>query len=152
MLGVGVGLGVYEFEPPREQDELPPVIFLNAPETFRPKPFMMEQNTCNSERVTLVEPKWMFLPASCSFFLAAKKWEREVSWDQILSKNPMKTREQSLRLSEWMRVECESSTPTSRPLFKGRMARHHWRRQDSMASDRWRRMGQLAVGRGSAEP
>ena len=34
---------VYEVEPPREWDELPPVIFLNAPETFRPKPFMMEQ-------------------------------------------------------------------------------------------------------------
>ena len=44
MLGVGVGSGVYELEPPRERDELPPVIFLNAPETFRPKPFMMEQN------------------------------------------------------------------------------------------------------------
>ena len=43
MLGVGIGSGVYKFEPPREQDELPPVIFLNAPETFRPMPFMMEQ-------------------------------------------------------------------------------------------------------------
>ena len=43
MLGVGVGSGVYKLEPPRERDELPPVIFLNAPETFRPNPFMMEQ-------------------------------------------------------------------------------------------------------------
>ena len=43
MLGVGVDLGVYELESPRELDELPPVIFLNAPGTFRPKPFMMEQ-------------------------------------------------------------------------------------------------------------
>ena len=43
MLGVGIGSGVYELEPPRERDELPPVIFLNAPETFRPMPFMMEQ-------------------------------------------------------------------------------------------------------------
>ena len=43
MLGVGVGSGVYELKPPRERDELPPVIFLNAPETFHPKPFMMEQ-------------------------------------------------------------------------------------------------------------
>ena len=34
---------MYELEPPRERDELPPVIFLNAPETFHPKPFMMEQ-------------------------------------------------------------------------------------------------------------
>ena len=31
-------------QPPRERDELPPVIFLNASETFHPKPFMMEQN------------------------------------------------------------------------------------------------------------
>ena len=44
MLGVGVGSGVYELEPSRERDELPPVIFLNAPETFCPKPFMMEQH------------------------------------------------------------------------------------------------------------
>ena len=43
MLGVGIGLDVYKLEPPRERDELPPVIFLNAPETFRPMPFMMEQ-------------------------------------------------------------------------------------------------------------
>ena len=43
MLGVGVDSGVYELEPPRERDELPPVIFLNAPETFRPKPLRMEQ-------------------------------------------------------------------------------------------------------------
>ena len=43
MLGVGVGSGVYELEPPRERDEPQPVIFLNAPETFCPKPFMMEQ-------------------------------------------------------------------------------------------------------------
>jgi len=34
---------VYDLEQPREWDELPPVIFLNVPETFRPKPFMMEQ-------------------------------------------------------------------------------------------------------------
>ena len=44
MLGVGVGSCVYELEPPRERDELPPVIFFNAPETIRPMPFMMEQN------------------------------------------------------------------------------------------------------------
>ena len=43
MFGVGIGSGVYKFDPPRERDELAPVIFLNVPETFRPKPFMMEQ-------------------------------------------------------------------------------------------------------------
>ena len=50
MLGVGVGFDVYKLEPPRERDELPPVIFLNAPETFRPKPFMMEQNKTRANR------------------------------------------------------------------------------------------------------
>ena len=49
MLGVGVGSGVYELEPPRERDELPPVIFLNVPETFRPKHFMMEQTQVQLE-------------------------------------------------------------------------------------------------------
>ena len=49
MVGVGIGLGVYELEPPRERDELPPVIFLNAPETFRPMPFMMEQRQVQLE-------------------------------------------------------------------------------------------------------
>ena len=49
MLGVGIVSGVYELEPPRERDELPPVIFLNAPETFRPKPFMMEQKQVQLE-------------------------------------------------------------------------------------------------------
>ena len=49
MLGVGVGSGVYELEPPRERDDLPPVIFLNAPETFCPKPFMMEQKQVQLE-------------------------------------------------------------------------------------------------------
>ena len=51
-----------------------------------------------------------------------------------------------------MRVECESSTLTPRPLFKERMAGHHWRGQASAASDHWRRVGPLAVGRGPAEP
>ena len=49
MLGVGIGSGVYELEPPRERDELPPVIFLNAPETFRPMPFMMERKQVQLE-------------------------------------------------------------------------------------------------------
>ena len=49
MLGVGVGSGLYELEPPSERDELPPVIFLNAPETFRPMPFKMEQKQVQLE-------------------------------------------------------------------------------------------------------
>ena len=57
MLGVGIGSGVYELEPPRERDELPPVIFLNAPETFRPKPFMMEQKYVQLETGYISETK-----------------------------------------------------------------------------------------------
>ena len=49
MLGLGVGSGVCELDPPRERDELPPVIFLNAPETFRPMPFMMERKQMQLE-------------------------------------------------------------------------------------------------------
>ena len=43
MLRLGVGSGVCELELHQEQDELPPVIFLNAPETFRPMPFLVGQ-------------------------------------------------------------------------------------------------------------
>ena len=35
-----------------------------------------------------------------------------------------------------MRVECESSKLTPRPLFKGRMAGHYWERPGSMTSVR----------------
>ena len=49
MLGVGVGSGLYELEPPRERDELPPVIFLNTLETLPPKPFMMERKQVQLE-------------------------------------------------------------------------------------------------------
>ena len=51
-----------------------------------------------------------------------------------------------------MRVECESSKLTPRPLFKERMAGHRWKRQASTAIDRWRRMGPLAIGKGPADP
>ena len=51
-----------------------------------------------------------------------------------------------------MRVECESSKLTPRPLFKERMAGHRWERPGSTASDRWKRLGPLAVGRGPADP
>ena len=57
MLGVGVSSGVYELEPPQERDELPPAIFLNAPETFRPKPFMMEQKHLQLETGYVSETK-----------------------------------------------------------------------------------------------
>ena len=34
---------------PRKRDELPPVIFLNALETFRPMPFMMQRKQVQLE-------------------------------------------------------------------------------------------------------
>ena len=145
---------MYELEPPREWDELLPVIFLNAPKTFRPKPFMMEQKYVQLETGYVSGTDLMFLPVSCSFFLAAKKWERQrslefKSWAKIQWKPGSKVWE-SLRESEWMRVECESSTPTPRPLFKWRMAGHHWKKPGTMASDRWKKLGPLAIGRGPA--
>ena len=51
-----------------------------------------------------------------------------------------------------MRVECESSKLTPRPLFKGRMAGHRWERPGSTGSDRWKKLGPLAVGRRPADP
>ena len=51
-----------------------------------------------------------------------------------------------------MRVECESSKLTPRPLFKGRISGHRRERPGSTASDRWKRLGPLAVGRGPANP
>ena len=51
-----------------------------------------------------------------------------------------------------MRVECESSKLTPQPLFKERMAGYHWERPGSTASDRWKKLGPLAVGRGAADP
>ena len=57
MLGVGVGSSVYKLEPPRERDELPPIIFLSVPETFHPKPFMMEQKHVQLETGYVSETK-----------------------------------------------------------------------------------------------
>ena len=63
MLRLGVGSGVCELELHQEQDELPPVIFLSAPETFRPKPFMMEQKHVQLERGYVSETKMNVLAA-----------------------------------------------------------------------------------------
>ena len=89
---------------------------------------------------------------SCSKEMRERERSLEIkSWAKIQRKSESKVW-QSLRGSEWMRVECESSTLTPRPLFKERMARHRWKGQASTASDHWRRMGPLAIGRGSADP
>ena len=73
MLGVGVGSGVYELEPPRERDELPPVIFLNAPETFRPKPFMMEQKHVQLETGYVSKIKMNVLTRELLLFSCSKE-------------------------------------------------------------------------------
>jgi len=64
---------VYELEPPRERDELPPFIFLNAPETYPPKPFMMEQTQVQLKTGYVSETELNDLTREFSFFIAAKK-------------------------------------------------------------------------------
>ena len=76
MLGVGVGSGVYELEPPHERDELPHVIFLNAPETFRPMPFMMERKQVQLETGYVSETKMKVLTREL-FLLSCSKGMRE---------------------------------------------------------------------------
>jgi hypothetical protein len=103
VLGVGVGSGVYELEPSRERDELPPVIFLNALETYRPMPFMMQRKQVQLKTGYVSEIEFNVLTRELLLLSCSKEKrekEREVSWIQILSKNPMKTREQSLRKFE----------------------------------------------------
>ena len=51
-----------------------------------------------------------------------------------------------------MRVECEGSTPTSRPLFKERMAGHRWEELGTTASSRWRKLTESHCQVGSADP
>ena len=80
MLGVGVGSGVYELEPPREWDELSPVIFLNAPKTFRPKPFMMEQTQVQLETGYVSETELNVLTRELLLLSCSKEMrERKVS-------------------------------------------------------------------------
>ena len=73
MLGVGVDSGVYELEPPREWDELSPVIFLNAPETFRPMPFRMEQKRMQLETGYVSETELNVLTRELLIFSCSKE-------------------------------------------------------------------------------
>ena len=72
MIGVGVGSGVYELEPPREWDELPPIIFLNAPETFHPMPFMKEQKHMQLEMGYVSETEMNVLTCELLLFSCSK--------------------------------------------------------------------------------
>jgi len=81
MLGVGVGSGVYELEPSRERDELPPIIFLNVSETFCPKPFMMEQKHVQLKTGYVSETKMNVLTHELLLLSCSKEMrerEREV--------------------------------------------------------------------------
>ena len=51
-----------------------------------------------------------------------------------------------------MRVECESSTPFSWPLFKERMAGHRWEELGTTASSRWQKLEVSRWKVGSADP
>ena len=97
MLGAGVGSGVYEPESPREWDELPPVIFLSAPETFRPKPFMLEQKHVQLETGYVSETEMNVLTRELLLLSCSKEMRERGFLKSKLSKTPMKTREQSLR-------------------------------------------------------
>ena len=71
---------MYELEPPRERDELPPVIFFNVPETFRPKPFMMEQKCVQLEMGYVSETEMNVLTRELLFLSCSKEMrEREIS-------------------------------------------------------------------------
>ena len=81
--------------------------------------------------------------------------ERVCSCNQTWAKSNENLRakfERVLRGSEWMRVECESSTPTPRPLFKGRMAGHHWEELGTTTSSHWRKLTESRCQVGSADP
>jgi hypothetical protein len=71
---------VYKLEPPRERDELPPVIFLNAPETFRPMPFMMERKQMQLKTGYVSETELNVLTRELLLLSCSKEMrEREVS-------------------------------------------------------------------------
>ena len=117
MLGGGIGSGVYELEPPRERDELPPVIFLNAPETFRPMPFMMEQKHVQLETGYVSETELNVLTREL-LLLSCSKEMRE--WGLLKSNLEQKSNENPRAKFErvWEGVsEWELSVRAQHPLL-----------------------------------
>jgi hypothetical protein len=121
MLGLGVGSGVWrKLELPQEQDELVPVIFFNAPESFRPIPFMVEAwrtrtNTNNLERVMLMKLNGKCLPEvappSCDYS-CSKELRKRGFLHLNLSTKPMENPKSKVWESEWnrgMNVRVKSS-------------------------------------------
>ena len=83
---------MYELEPPQERGELPPVIFLNAPETFHPKPFMMEQNKHVQLETGYVSEIGVNVLTRELLLLSCSEEMRERGFlKSKLSKNPTKT-------------------------------------------------------------
>ena len=161
MVGVGAGLKEWrELDSPRERDEPDPVIFLIALKSFRPTPFMLAKRTNKNEREQLdsgyvSEMKMKLLPKSCSskyvINLAAKKWEREISWTKLEPKsngNQSKNVWEGVWVSVWV---WESSTPPLGPYLKRRWRVHQRRGKPQRLWSRWRRWGPGAVGPRSAD-
>ena len=132
MVSVGVGSVEWqELDSPCEWDEPNLVILLKALDIFRPAPFMLATRMNKNEQEQLdsgyvSEMKVKLLPECCSSKcvdnLTAKKWEREFSCNQTWAKIQRKP-EQRMWEGVWVSVWAwESSTPLSRPLFKGEWA------------------------------
>jgi len=107
-----------------------PVIFLRAPESFRPTLFMHATRT-NQEQLDLSyvsEIKTKFLPESCSSKsmgdLAAKKWEKEISRNQTCAKIQWKSEQEFVRGRVSERVQCESSVPSPDLYLKAKGCVH----------------------------
>ena len=99
------------------------------------------------------EIKMKFLPKSCSskyvINLAAKKWEREISWNQTWAKIQWKPEQECVRgsVSECVSMR-ELNTPLG-PYLKRRWRVHQRRCKPQWLWSRWRRWAQeqLALGR-----
>jgi hypothetical protein len=151
MHGLGVGSGVWwELEPPRERDELVPIVFFNAPEIFRPTPFMVgawrtRMNKNNSSQVMLVKSNGnaypRVVPLNVGLILQQRN-EREVSctskWAQIQWNPERKECER-----EWAtESECEmKNTPIPQALFKEPRVQTAGNKEGAMVSSRWPKMG-----------
>ena len=100
------------------------------------------------------ETKMKFLPESCSSkcvaILAAKKWEREISWNLTWAKIQWKPEQEFMRGSESERVSMRASHPLLGLYLKTSCNMHARRGQSQWSRSHWRRWGPGAIGPGSA--
>ena len=161
MVGVGVGSREWELDAPCEWDELDPVIFLIASESFRPTPFMLAKRTNKNEREQLgsgyvSEMKMKLLPESYSsnyvINLAAKNWERvcvlAIKLEPKSKGNPSKNVWEGVRVE---RVSMRAHHPSLGLYLKERWRVHQRRGKPQWLWSRWRRWSPGAVGPGSAD-